>query len=50
MGNKYEVVYWSPDEEKLIPFWSGEDFFEAVDEMNNLMANGKRCIHLIWRP
>lgn len=50
MGNKYEVAYWDPDEQKEISVWSGEDFFEAVDEMNNLRANGKRCIYLVWRP
>lgn len=50
MGNKYEVVFWDADEQKDISVWTGDDFFEAVDEMNNLKCNGKRCISLIWRP
>ena len=34
MGYKYEVVYWDPDKQYNISVWTGEDFFEAVDEMN----------------
>lgn len=53
MGNSFEVWVWkiadNDTEFRYHPFWSGEDFDQAIEAMKQAKREGAGCVKLEWR-